>query len=339
MRFCILFLSQTKMSFISTNTTNLLKLVLKYDPKTCNILLISSEKLTDSIPSIEILKHVDPYTSIINYEVHQCQVNTNEYNLNEIKLIGHRGHGMDIYNTSNPLGLVRENTIDSFMMAHNKNAQMVEMDIHLTKDEILVVYHDIIVDGKAIGEMNTSEFLQATKSTEDGFRSTNTTLKNILDHLPNELGLYLEIKYDGDIYKNTDYEIKTILSIIKLLKNYPRKKIMFASFSSLICALLKAYCPKYKVCLLVGKEEIHKLESEDQFKRMINEFLKIWKINGIVIDGDIVEKIIGYCKGKSEALYLMCYGDKTNEIRSIKRLKEMGVDGFCTDIIDNHFIH
>lgn len=324
------------MKFMLNKTTNLMTKILIHDLNSLEVVVQSTEN-----PNFEqsrlFSKSIDHNTSKVEYRIKPLPSNGFEYDLNEIKVIGHRGHGMDIYNTSI---LLRENTIDSFMLAHKKKAQMVEMDIHLTKDGKLVVYHDIMINGKAIGEMLFSEFLLATKSSEENFMSTNTTLDNILEHLPDELGLYLEIKYDANIYKNSNYEIDVIVSIVDLVQKYGSKKILFASFSSLICALLKTYCPKYKTCLLIGKESIESFKSDLDFNKDVIAFIKAWKIDGVVTDCEIVERIeeiIKYCQNSTDMLCLMSYGDRTNETEGISILKSLGIVGFCTDILDIHF--
>ncbi|XP_068150105.1 glycerophosphocholine phosphodiesterase GPCPD1 isoform X1 [Drosophila tropicalis] len=53
--------------------------------------------------------------------------------------VGHRGNGKS-YIAEAPIE--RENTIASFLSAHEHHADMIELDVHLTADGIPVIYHD-----------------------------------------------------------------------------------------------------------------------------------------------------------------------------------------------------
>ncbi|ELA42558.1 uncharacterized protein VICG_00310 [Vittaforma corneae ATCC 50505] len=308
-----------------------------------NATFTQSTEVVDSCSSENhfLKKYINSKTSQIRYEILRCEAEAADFNLKEISVIGHRGHGMDCFNKpldlagENSQHLIKENTIKSFMLAHRKKAQMVEMDIHMTKDRKLVVFHDDVIDKRMVAEMEYLEFLEQTESTEKEFETTNTTLDNILRYLPDDLALYLEIKYSHNHKYSNSYEIDLIQGLITLLQSYPKRKIVLASFSPLICELLKSYCPGYKTCFLIGEESMKFSKvGDEEFCKIVAEFAKGWNIDGIVVDTEIVPRIgniISQCK---DSLCLMCYGDGANDIEQVKKLKEMGFSGFCTDSID-----
>lgn len=56
--------------------------------------------------------------------------------------IGHRGCGKSFWFQNN---ILRENTIDSFDLAYEHGAKMVEFDIQMTQDMVPIVYHDFLL--------------------------------------------------------------------------------------------------------------------------------------------------------------------------------------------------
>ena len=52
-------------------------------------------------------------------------------------IIGHRGNGTNFYNS-----LLRENSLASMKTAMESKIDMIELDIQVTKDNIVIVFHD-----------------------------------------------------------------------------------------------------------------------------------------------------------------------------------------------------
>ncbi|BFF89873.1 glycerophosphocholine phosphodiesterase GPCPD1 [Drosophila madeirensis] len=73
--------------------------------------------------------------------------------------IGHRGSGTTYYFGEN---LVRENTLYGFKQAAAANADMVEIDVQLTKDGQVVVYHDFVMKFLLKQSANYEELLNSS---------------------------------------------------------------------------------------------------------------------------------------------------------------------------------
>jgi glycerophosphoryl diester phosphodiesterase len=107
--------------------------------------------------------------------------------------IAHRGcHSSDI----------PENSIEAFSEAI-KQGLNIELDVHKTKDDILVVFHDsnlfrLTSLDKIVEDCTYSEIqkLVLNKSNE-----RIPTLKNVLDYVNGQVGLLIEIKQHPDIGK------------------------------------------------------------------------------------------------------------------------------------------
>lgn len=149
--------------------------------------------------------------------------------------IGHRGSG-----NSGPDSILRENTIASMKSAFDQGADIVEMDLHLTKDMIPVVYHDfnIRLSHKSVhpdmheyplhnGEhkyrsipiskftweqlLNLKDIHEKSPpercSTESDMRQYQCIqmLSDMFDLLPHKLGFALEIKW-SQLQEDCQYE-------------------------------------------------------------------------------------------------------------------------------------
>ena len=121
--------------------------------------------------------------------------------------IGHRG----------AKGYATENTIASFQKAIELGVDMIELDVHLSKDGIPVVIHDETIDRTThySGFVNqfTAEFLQSI-----GVPS----LKDVFDLVENRCAINIEIK----VFVAT----KPVLEVLKNTK-FPQEKIIISSFN------------------------------------------------------------------------------------------------------------
>lgn len=126
-----------------------------------------------------------------------------------MKIVGHRGAA----------GLVTENTLESIKKAMGIGVDYVEFDVHLTKDNQLVLHHDPTlkqVTGKdlTIQDMTLNE-VQAVK-TKSGLAipSLFETLQCVGDY-----PVFIEIKSFGGA-----------THVAEALKNFPRARIGITSF-------------------------------------------------------------------------------------------------------------
>jgi len=121
--------------------------------------------------------------------------------------IGHRG----------AKGYATENTIASFQKAIELGVDMIELDVHLSKDGIPVVIHDETIDRTThySGFVNqfTAEFLQSIGV---------PTLRDVFDLVENRCAINIEIK----VFVAT----KPVLEVLKNTK-FPQEKIIISSFN------------------------------------------------------------------------------------------------------------
>lgn len=160
------------------------------------------------------------------------------------KIIGHRGYA----------GLFPENTMLSFKKAYEYGADGIELDIHLSKDNEIVVIHDPTLNRTTNkkGKINalTLEEIQSAKCKNGLFKLTDEivpTLKMVLDWI-NETKLTLNIEVKGI----TEGELE--VELMRLLQQYDiKERIIISSFNLDSLLRLEQIDSSYHTALLTDK--------------------------------------------------------------------------------------
>lgn len=160
-------------------------------------------------------------------------IDLNEY---KNKIIAHRG----IFdNKATP-----ENSIKAFKLALDKNLT-IELDVHLTKDNKLVVFHDdnlkrmtgidSIIESFTLKEIKKLKLLDTNE--------TIPTLDEVLKLIDSKVLLDIEIKVNKDVKKITK-------KLLETLDTY-NGKVIVKSFNPLAVKEFKKNTNKYLVGLLI----------------------------------------------------------------------------------------
>ena len=163
------------------------------------------------------------------------------------KIIAHRG----IYDNIQ----IPENTLLAFKEALKHNLP-IELDIHLTKDNKLVVFHDYTLE-RMTNQKLTIELLQI-KDLENitllNCKEKIPTLKEVLNLVNGKVPLLIEVKCKTG-------EKPIIKTLLNELNNY-NGEVYIQSFNPKLVKILKRKKARYKIGLLINK----------------NTNKKIWKI-------------------------------------------------------------
>ena len=162
-------------------------------------------------------------------------------------IIAHRG----IYNNIT----IFENTIESIMYAV-KNNLIVEVDVRLTLDNELIVFHDsdagrMLRLKDDINTLNYQELLYISPY-------HIPTLKEVLDKIDSKVPIIIEVKEDNKIIRN---------KLLEILKDY---KGNFAIQSFIYDAVKFYKKKKYIIGLLIGKTKNRNLLKENLSIDFIN---------------------------------------------------------------------
>ena len=138
-----------------------------------------------------------------------------------------------------------ENTLRSFKKALKLKCKCIECDVHLTKDNKVVVIHDDKVDRTTNGKGLVKDFtLNELKRLDAGKKEKIPTLQEYINLLKNKTYMFIELKKCKNIVEKT-------LDIIK--KNKIEDKVVLLSFYDSYLKKVKRINPKVKTGFLSVK--------------------------------------------------------------------------------------
>jgi glycerophosphoryl diester phosphodiesterase len=160
-------------------------------------------------------------------------------------LIAHRGSS----------GAAPENTLAAFRRAASEGAEMVELDVRLSRDGALVVFHDRrvrrITSAKgSIRDLTLAEIraLDAGSWRGAAFRGERIPLlSEVFGALPGRIGVNVEVKTDGDRPR------RPILAraLCGLLRAEGRgREVVISSFDRAFLRRMRSACPGVRLGLL-----------------------------------------------------------------------------------------
>jgi glycerophosphoryl diester phosphodiesterase len=134
--------------------------------------------------------------------------------------------------------LARENTIESFKKAIEIGVDMIEFDVRRTRDQVLVVHHDELMEEKPIKELTYDEISKMAK----GHGFSTPTLEEVLKHTSGKIKLDVEIKEEG-------YE-KEVVEL--LFRYFGTDQFVITSFYDSCIKRIKNNHPDIKAGLILG---------------------------------------------------------------------------------------
>jgi len=235
------------------------------------------------------------------------------------KIIAHRGESFEAL----------ENSLSAIRLAWKKGASAVEIDVHLTADQEIVVIHDPhtgrVGDKKLFVKKSTLQELKRIrldrKKKKISKEERIPTLHEVLETVPPEGKLIIEIKCGKEIIK----PFVKILNSTKL-KHHQMEVI---SFNFEVLSSLKIQLPHYKMLYLLDLDYywphwLLAIKPQKIIKKVQDQSLdgvNVWA--GKVINPSFVNAF------KKEGL--LFYVWTVNDIQKAHRLLAYGVDAITTD--------
>lgn len=206
--------------------------------------------------------------------------------------IAHRGHS-DFY---------KDNTSSAFIDAFKNNFEMIELDVVLTKDNKVVIYHDTFINDKLIVDLKYKELRKI-----DNDIILLESLFKIID--VNKIKLYIDIKGNNEISKY----------LHKILKNKNLKNIYVASFNTLILNDLQKLNSDYQFGLI----------TENLFETdILSYYIKKYNLKFISFHWTMLNNYIINYLHKNNIL-VFTYTCKNNNI--LLFMEKFDVDGIVTN--------
>jgi glycerophosphoryl diester phosphodiesterase len=234
-------------------------------------------------------------------------------------IIAHRGESLD----------APENTLGSINLAWQQGAEAVEIDVHLSKDNHVVVIHDF--NTKRVGDRNkktSNQILLELKELDIGSWKNEKwknekipTLKEVLQTVPNKKKIIIEIKSDKKILPFIKDDIKN--------SKLQAEQIEFISFSYSTIVETKKLFPQNISLYLVDLDytwytklispPVEKLIAKVKNGNL--DGLNVWA--GNLLTKEFVHKV------KTANLFLYCW--TVNNPKQALKLIDWGIDGITTD--------
>jgi glycerophosphoryl diester phosphodiesterase len=243
------------------------------------------------------------------------------------EIVAHRGESYD----------APENTMASFNLAWERNDDVVETDVHLTKDGKLIISHDFntlrVTGGQRHGGINKV----IVENTADDLRKLDVgkwkapvyagqkmpLLEELLATIPDKPGkrVFIEIKLGPEAAGPVVQAIKT--------RGLPPERTAVISFKLDSCAAVKKLMPELKVYFLSDFKADKKTGKQPP---TIDELIKVAKDNNLdgldlsyngPLDAAGVKKI--------HDAGLACHVWTIDEVPIAKKFAGYGVDGITTN--------
>lgn len=225
-----------------------------------------------------------------------------------------------------------ENTVPAFKLAFEEQADFVEGDFWLTKDNKIVCIHDEntkrVTKQKVKLDIRKASFAELQKIDVGSWKDSmylNTcipTLQEIFDFIPEGKGIFIEIKDTREIFV-----LKLIDELNKI--SFPVKKIRIISFSKEIVNLTKKKLPQIKVYWLFGWYFSKSSIIKSAIQKRIIESLEYINCDGVdlfyapYLDKNFVNLI------KAKGLDLCVFN--VENIETAKKLRDYDVDYITTN--------
>ncbi|MEN6511122.1 MAG: glycerophosphodiester phosphodiesterase family protein [Chloroherpetonaceae bacterium] len=214
---------------------------------------------------------------------------------NNFIVVAHRGAS----------GLSPENTISACIEALKYDIKIIEVDVRLTKDNEIVVFHDELLArianlDKSIEELTTDEIKNIDVGTwfSEKFNEKIPTLKEIIDTIRDKAYLIIELKTNN----NREVFIDKLFEIIKST-NY-HDHVMLVSFDPDLLQIARKYDKEILTCIIKDPNSNvlpHELLSQTQsdgvicsFDELTDEFIsdkRKYKIPVGVYDVDTMQQL------------------------------------------------
>ncbi|WP_308423104.1 glycerophosphodiester phosphodiesterase [Paenibacillus marchantiophytorum] len=225
-------------------------------------------------------------------------------------VIGHRGAA----------GEAPENTLASFALALEQGADGIELDVHLTKDNEIVVCHDATLDRTTNGagwivEKNWEELrsLDAGMWYSEAYIGERVPLlREVFDLVPRGHLINVEVKHA--------YEGRMEKALLAFLQASGRMEdVVISSFDHKVIRRLKVAEPEVKVGLLYTANLIDHAGYAEQIGV---DVYSLHPYHHLIGDEDVKA---------ASAANVKTYPYTVNELRDYKQLISFGVSGIITD--------
>lgn len=211
-----------------------------------------------------------------------------------------------------------ENTLGAYALAIEQHADMIEIDLHLSRDDAIVIAHDADLahfgaEG-AIRDRTLAEIRQLDAGHGWDERAVVPTLDEVLDRFGQAIPFNLEIKWAA----TGDYPGLEVATLAALDARGLADTILFSSFRDSVLDRLRTLRPSVRLATLIDPRAPARMleRAEATGSEAINPHYAL-----------VTARFVTDAHTAGVAVYPYT----VNDLDLMKRLLDLGVDGLFTD--------
>jgi glycerophosphoryl diester phosphodiesterase len=214
-------------------------------------------------------------------------------------------------------GHLPENTLPAYQLAIEQGADMIEIDLHRTRDAAVVITHDEDLCGLGGRGEICDASLAEVRALDAGRGERVPLLAEVLDRFGPKIPFNLELKR-GTRAEYADVEADALAAVEKrgLLA-----RTLFSSFYDAVLARLRALSPAARIALLLSPESAE--NPIERARRLGAEAINPWR-------GMVRRELVEAAHQAGLAVYVFT----VDEVAEMERLLALGVDGLFTNYPD-----
>lgn len=217
------------------------------------------------------------------------------------------------------------NTLPSFALAREMGCTCYELDVHLSKDGHLVVYHDYNLGTGTTCPLDVKDAVwedlrqcRVLHPFDPNITVRPPLLHEVLPVVMEELELLnIEIKNDGNVYPDI---ARTLWRQLNLFGPESLTKIFFSSFDYPTLLALREIAPAAQISLLTRQFDPEQARALDACSVHMS-------------DKRITKDIVDLCHAEGREVFAYT----VNDLYTAHKLEKIGVDGIFTDAPDVFF--
>ena len=210
-----------------------------------------------------------------------------------------------------------ENTAFAFELAVDQRADMIEIDLHRSRDGAIVIRHDENLSSLGCGHEIVATDLAEIRKLDAGDGQTIPTLEEVLDRFGRDIAFNLELKRGSDgCYLGLEAAALEAVESRGLLGS-----TLFSSFDDEILERLRALSSAARLAVLVSPRRPQR--ALERARAVGAESINPW--HGLAAPALIED-------AHADGLAILAY--TVNELDDMRRLLNAGVDGLFTNYPD-----
>lgn len=218
-----------------------------------------------------------------------------------------------------------ENTMIAFQKAYEMKADMIELDVQLSKEGVPVIYHDTQLESKTDGmgfvnslTLKELQKLDAGSWFDRRFKGHRIpTLEEVLQWAKNKISINIEIKKEADDTGTKGEVERSVIELVRLAEM--EKHVLISSFSYQSVLRIKKLAPEISTGLLYDSKLSKKKPAELVKTYQADSFNCKWR------------ELKGSWRKELQQKQIPVYIYTVNHPFWMKKLIRSGINGIFTD--------